>query len=124
MAVPEYQFEVVIGNSGVVANPAGIVVRLRSGDPPAPVDMTGSEIVFRAILGVITIRKTSTDGGVIVDLPTATITVPLTAADTRKLVVGQPVAFELERRDTAAGLERTLLRGQLVPIGGINDDIV
>lgn len=123
MAVPEYQFEVVVGNSGVAANPAGIVVRLRSGDPPVPVDLTGSEIVFRAALGVNAIRKTSADGGVTVDLATATITVPLAAADTRKLAAGKPMPFELERRDAATGLERTLLRGQLMPIGGINDDL-
>lgn len=65
--VPRRDFVVQVGNSGVAENPDGIVLVLKAGTPPVPVDLTGSEIIFRATMGEKIIRKSSATNAISVD---------------------------------------------------------
>ncbi len=118
--IPTRAFRVWAGNSGTVENPAGIEIVLKAGTPPAPVDLTGSEIVFRAVLGSGVIRKTSANGGITIVELEGRITVPITVADSRLMTAGDRWRYEIERR--IGGSERTIICGELIAAGGANDD--
>jgi len=114
-----YNFRVRAGNSGSVENEAGLEAIITTGG--VPVDMTGDTIVFRVLAaGVQVLRKTNP--AILVDIPTARITVPLTTADSRTLeAAGGRLNYDLERR-TVAGGQRTLLCGEVFVEPGANDD--
>jgi hypothetical protein len=118
--VPVRNFTIWIGNSGTAENPGGIVAVLKAGSPPAPENLTGVEIVFRATHGAQVIRKTSTGGGITVEPLAGRITIPISVAESRLFGPAGRWRYEIERR--AAGAERTIMTGELIPAGGRNDD--
>jgi hypothetical protein len=121
--IPSRNFTIWIGNTGTVENPSGIVFVMKAGSTPVPVDLTGSEIIFlvRNMSGGLVLRKTSANGGITLDALAGKITIPITAPETRLMQVGARLKYEVERR--ISGIERTVLTGELVPAGGVNDDI-
>lgn len=118
--VPVRNFTIWIGNSGTAENPGGIVAVLKAGSPPAPENLTGVEIVFRATNGAQVIRKTSVGGGITVEPLAGRITIPISVAESRLFGPTGRWRYEIERR--AAGAERTIMTGELIPAGGRNDD--
>ena len=88
----------------------------------APVDLTGSVIMFVAEAGVVRIVKSTADGSLAMSDPASgEITLHLTPAETRLLPVGRlKVRYEIERR--IGGEETTLVSGCIAVMDGINDD--
>jgi|GEM_PF-2922799 hypothetical protein len=118
--VPVRNFTIWIGNSGTAENQSGIVAVLKAGSPPAPENLTGVEIVFRATDGTQAIRKTSADNGIALEPLAGRITIPISVAESRLFGRGRRWRYEIECR--AAGAERTIMTGELIPAGGMNDD--
>lgn len=123
----QYDFEVRAGNSGTIDNPAGLVFVLRDSQG-ALVPVTGATFVFVCrpnARDAIAVRKTSENGGVVVDAAQSRITVPFTVADTRAMWgTASSLAtqmYEVERRD-AGGVQRTVLFGKITVHPGVNDD--
>lgn len=120
MSIPTYNFDILSGNSGAVNNPNGIVFTLTDSEGVIQ-DLTGSEFVFITTeYNGVFIRKTSSDGGITIDLPTAKVTIPITLADSNSLAGIGSVCYEVEQR--VNGTQRTRLRGDINVIVGINDD--
>jgi hypothetical protein len=112
MAAATYNIDVIRGNTET------ILFRLKDGSDPF--DLTGSTMVFRAQLGSVVIRDSTDDD---MSMPTPAdgeVTLTLTVEQTRSIPPGKAVPYELERR--ISGTEKTLLKGSLVPDGGVNDD--
>lgn len=118
--VPVRNFTIWIGNSGTAENQSGIVAVLKTGSPPAPENLTGVEFVFRATHGAQVIRKTSADNGITLEPLAGRITIPISVAESRLFGPAGRWRYEIERR--AAGAERTIMTGELIPAGGRNDD--
>lgn len=125
----KYDFSVRAGNSGTVKNELGLEAVVKSGAPAVPVDLTGQEVVFvvRATPDrPPVLRKTSEDGGVVVNAIEGRVLVPLSAAETRAMMAGAPngadrlLIYELERR--GPDLQRAILYGRLTVLRGANDD--
>jgi hypothetical protein len=115
-----YHLRLRAGNSGTIDNELGLVVQLLVDD--APLDLTGALIVFRIVdeRGQEVMEKTSA-GTITVDLPTATITVPFTVADSRALSLIRPrMRYDMERR--LGSLQRTFLVGPVTVEASANDD--
>lgn len=105
------------GNSGTRANPDGIVIDVISGDEPA--QMGGTEIVFRVVAnGVEIIRRSTADGGVLLDAAAGRVTIPISVADSR--AIPDQAQYEIEQR--AGAEQRTILYGYFQVSGGVNDD--
>ena len=113
-------FTIWIGNSGTFENQSGIVAIFKAGSPGVPINFTGAEIVFRATDGTQAIRKTSADNGIALEPLAGRITIPITVAESRLFGRGRRWRYEIECR--AAGAERTIMTGELIPAGGRNDD--
>lgn len=117
-----YNFSVRAGNSGSVENEAGLELILTAGTPPAPVDMTGDEIVFRVTAHSTQVLRKTTASGITVNLATGRITIPLTVEDSRTLrASGRTLTYDVERRPAAGG-QRTILAGRISVVEGANDD--
>jgi hypothetical protein len=115
-------FTVRVGNSGTTGNAAGIQVRLRAGDPPEPIDLTGDSFVFRVYARGQEALRRETGDGIAVDLVDALVTVVLSQEDSRTLAdVGPALVYDLERRPAGGG-ERTVLFGSILIEPGVNDD--
>ena len=112
----ERNFAIIPGNSGIVENPDGIVIILKADGEPE--NLTGSNFVFRAVNGGVELIRKDTDSGVVIDALAGKVTIPITVAESRSLP--QICRYEIEQRLGAA--QRTRLRGQLVTVGGVNDD--
>jgi hypothetical protein len=115
-----YNIKIRAGNSGTVENELGFVCQIYVAD--APYDLTGQDIIFRVIdaAGQQVIRKDS-DDEITVDIPTATITVPITVEDSRTLAAAPlRMRYEMERRFDS--LQRTFLNGDILIARGVNDD--
>jgi hypothetical protein len=85
-------------------------------DPRTPLDLTGSELVFRAEHPRGTLRRV-----LMLDRPEAgEAALRLEPAETRSLPPGTFTAFEIERR--IGGRQTTLLIGLIRTMGGVNDD--
>lgn len=118
--VARCNFTIRSGNTGVDINPDGISLVLQSGG--AIEDLTGSEFVFKtAALEGVFLRKTSADGGVIIDALAGSVIVPITLADSHALPAPCRVAFAIEQR-TPEGAQRDRLIGQIRFTEGTNDD--
>ena len=123
----KYDFQIRAGTSGTVSNPAGLqfVVKDAAG---VPISTTGATFIFVAradVRGEAVLRKSSADGGVIVDGATGLVTVPFTAAEARTMWGGgsgvRSLLYEVERRDPPAS-ERTAIYGTVTVLPGVNDD--
>ena len=109
------------GATGTKANDAGFVFDWLDNDNQ-PVDTDGVEVIFvaRDAARNIVLRKTSTDGGVLID--GNRITVPFTVEETRNTTPNvSQIRYEIEYRPDD-GVERPILTGFLILEGGINDD--
>jgi hypothetical protein len=86
------------------------------------IDLTGSVLVFIAETATSLIRKSTSDGTLLMTVPASgEITLKLTPAETRKFVVGRLKSrYEIERR--IGGHDETLVIGCLVVEEGLNDD--
>lgn len=116
----KYDVTVRAGNSGTALNEAGIVARVLVAG--TPLDLTGNTIVFRVLdrAGTQIVRK-DTASGITVDIPTGTVTIPVTVAESRLYeAAGAGLRWEVERR--IGGLQRTFLGGALLVAPGVNDD--
>lgn len=89
----------------------------------APVDLTGSEMVFRAAWGGGgTLRLTSAGGGILfASAAEGRIVINLTVAQTRLIPTGSIARYELERR--IDGTQTTLIWGAIEAGEGVNDDV-
>lgn len=67
------------------------------------------------------LRASSEDGGLVVDLSERLVRWAYAAADTRLLPLGRVATYELERR-TDAGGERVYAEGHITVAGGLNRD--
>ncbi|MCA3574780.1 MAG: hypothetical protein IOC86_12760 [Aestuariivirga sp.] len=87
-----------------------------------PVDLTGSVLTFVAAGDGATIRKSTSDGSLLMPDPASgELTLHLTPAETRLLPVGRLKArYEIERR--IGDEETTLVSGCITVMDGINDD--
>lgn len=87
-------------------------------------DLSGSEIVFRAVDGKGTelFRLTSVSDSEIeiTDASAGEFTLSLSSSQTRLIPQGRVAQYELERR--LAGTQEPLLSGFFIAEGGINDD--
>ena len=114
---PQRQLNVWQGNS------FALDLRLATidGNTKTPVDLTGSEIVFRAVWTGGSVRKSSTDndGLEITDAEDGRIRLSLTVSETRALPLGE-VRYEIERR--IGDEQTTILYGMLKTHGWANDD--
>lgn len=120
MSIPTYNFEILAGNSGTVSNPNGIVFTLTDSEG-AVQDLSGSIFVFTTTeYNGISLQKTSADGGIIIDIPTAKVTIPITVADSRILTGINSVCYEVEQQ--VGSTQRTRLKGDINVITGVNDD--
>lgn len=128
-----YDFEVLAGNSGTTRHDLGIELVLKEliDGAPVPVDLTGAEAVLvvrsTARASDPLLRKTSDDGGIILTPVEGRILVPLSVADTRSLwadAMGTEVwrLFEIELRREGGSVQRSVLRGRVKVLAGVNDD--
>lgn len=115
---------IIRGNSGVKA---GLIFRLEAGDPAEPIpyedvrlsiyNSRGTDLLLRATLG---------NGGiVVVDEPTGTFAWSPSTEDTRLVPKASSAGvakatYELEVWN--AGSELTYLMGNVIALGGVNDD--
>lgn len=89
----------------------------------APVDLTGSTIIFIATTsGGLPLRKTTADNSLAMPDPTSgEVTLSLTPAETRQLYVGSVKnKYEIERHINDE--EDTILSGLVYVEQGVNDD--
>ena len=88
----------------------------------SPVDLTGSTLIFSASAANVSIRKSTSDGTLLMPHPAlGEITLHLTPAETRLLPVGRlRTRYEIERR--IGDEETTLVSGCITVMDGINDD--
>lgn len=105
------------GNSGTVDNSAGLVASFCTEDGSL-LDFTGDSFYFlaRNLQG----KELAISDAITVDIPTATVTVPITVAQSRTFETNDHVTYELERRNGQT--QRTILTGALSIEGGINAD--
>jgi hypothetical protein len=120
MMIEVYNVRIRAGNTGTVANALGLVAQILVAD--MPVNLTGQTIVFRVIdeVGAQILRK-DTSTGITVDIPSATITVPITVAESRALAEA-PLRLRYEMEQRATGMQRTFLQGDVFIEPGVNDD--
>jgi len=109
--VPTYDFCVRSGNTGTTDNETGLVLTVAD----------ASDYVWHLKTGSFTggpITKTSPGD---ITISGDTVTIPLTLTDNSDLE-GLTVSYEVERRDSGAGTQRTVLLGTITGIAGITDD--
>jgi hypothetical protein len=112
-----YDYRIRPGDSGTVENEGGIVLVYKAGTPPAPVDLTGSRIVFEVqeLSGPgFFLRRDSDAGGVIVSPLSGAVSVPFSSDDTQRMVAeirrrGIGLHYRVVREIGAA--RRTLIWG-------------
>lgn len=90
-------------------------------DADTVLDLSGSEIIFRAIYFGGVIRKSSASAQLTLNEAEGEVLLVLTAAETRALPAGSLTSYEIERRVT--GDETTLVSGQINLSEGVNDDV-
>ena len=114
-----YDFSVRAGNTGTEGNEAGLVIQEPDTRPVADYEYV---FITGEFGSATTIRKTSSDGGILKDTAENTVTIPFTTVETRSLLAATTdVAYEIERR-TDAPTQRTILQGSISVIQGVNDD--
>jgi hypothetical protein len=85
----------------------------------AALNLTGKAVRFLAQLGSLIIRKDAGGSGFAwTDQAGGVATLTLTAAESRSLPVGKSVPFSIENYTD----QKTLLKGELIGRGGVNDD--
>lgn len=90
-------------------------------DHTVPLDVTGSELVWRVVVVGTEVLRRSTPDGVVITSTVGRVEIPISVADTRLLPAGSAARYELEQR--IDGIERTLVYGSLlVSVWGGNDD--
>lgn len=114
MSAGAYDFQVRHGNT--------IPVTWTLKDGATPIDLTGQEIVFRAVWKTTIIRKTTEDGGLAMPTPTnGQVSLTLSEEESRTVPIGALMKYELEHR--VGGVETTILAGRIEGVEGVNDDV-
>ena len=123
MQIPTHNFHIRHGNTGTIENAAGIQFTFTVPDGNGgqePEDLAGTVFkFFTAEAGGSTIIKDSDTGDVDVDIPTGTVTIPISLTESR-LFPPMEVPYELEYRLGLA--QRTRCEGKLIISKGLNDD--
>lgn len=103
-------------------NTSDVALRLWLDDGrTVPMDLTGSDLVWRVVVGGAEVLRRMTPDGVVITATVGRVEIPISAADTRRLPTGSTARYELEQR--VDGIERTLVYGSLlVSLWGGNDD--
>lgn len=111
--IPTYDFCVRSGNTGTTDNEAGLVLTVA--------DASDYEWHFKtsAFTGGPIAKTSPADITVAGDV----VTIPFELADTLAIASsGATIAYEIERRDTSAGTQRTIMLGNITGIVGLTDD--
>lgn len=87
-------------------------------DETTPLDLSGSELVFKTSHGLR--LSTDTAPGFVLSPVAGRVTWTPTLAESRGIPSGRVVKYEIERR--AVGEQRTLVSGYIIGVLGINDD--
>jgi len=117
MKLGQYDFAVVRGNN----SPVAFRFSTSGESGQTPLDLSGSELVLTIVSRQCRLRRSSADGGLLVDGPAGLVTWQPTPEDTRAIPEGRLSRYELEWRQSG-GLQLTLLTGAITGVGGINDD--
>lgn len=111
------QYDLAIWKGNDFALP--LRLKTRSGASLAPVDLTGSTLVFRAVWPGGSLRKPSPDGWTI-NAAQGEATLALTVAETRLIPMGARVKYEIERR--VGSSQATIMYGLVKVSEWANDD--